>query len=92
VPLSGAVTPNSMIGVNMVVYVMKPGKTYWTYSSNRTVYNLNGAAAWQYKYYFKPGMTKGYYKFKAVAPAPGFPSSAGFLTSTSPMTVTIRLR
>ena len=42
VPLSGAVTPIAMIGVNIVVYVMKPGKTYWTYSSNRTVYNLGG--------------------------------------------------
>ena len=75
-----------MIGVNIVVYVMKPGKTYWTYSSNRTVYNLGGHAAWQYKYYFKPGMVKGYYVFKAVVPA--WP---GFLTSTSPTTVTIRL-
>ena len=90
--LSGAVTPSSMIGVNIVCYVMKPGKTYWTYSSNRTVYNLNGSPAWQYKYYFKPGMARGYYKFKAVAPAPGFASSAGFATSTSPMTVTIRVK
>jgi Tol biopolymer transport system component len=90
--LSGAVTPSSMIGVNIVCYVMKPGKTYWTYSSNRTVYNLNGAPAWLYKYYFKPGMARGYYKFKAVAPAPGFASSASFLTSTSPTIVTIRVR
>jgi hypothetical protein len=91
VPLSGAVTPNAMRGVNMVVYVMKPGKTYWTYSSNRTVYALGGGAAWLYKYYFKKGMAKGTYKFKGVAPAPGFASSAGFLTSTS-STVYIRVR
>jgi hypothetical protein len=90
--LSGAVTPFGMVGKNIVAYVMKPGKTYWTYSSNRTVYNLGGKAAWQYKYYFKPGMVKGYYKFKAVAPAPGFASSLGWLTSTSPTTVSIRLR
>ena len=57
-----------MVGKNMVAYVMKPGKTYWTYSSNRTVYNLGGKAAWQYKYYFKPGMVKGYYKFKGSCP------------------------
>ena len=87
--LSGAVTPNGMIGNNIVVYVMKPGKTYWTYSSNRTVYALSGAAAWQYKYYFKTGMAKGTYKFKAVLPA-----EAGFLSSTSasPATVSIRLK
>jgi len=85
--LSGAVTPNGMIGRNIVAYVKKPGKTYWTYSSNRTVYNLGGKAAWQYKYYFKPGMVKGYYVFKAVVPA--WP---GFLTSTSPTTVSIRLQ
>jgi len=89
--LSGAVTPSSMIGVNIVVYVMKPGKTYWTYSSNRTVYSLGAGSAWQYKYYFKPGMARGYYKFKAVAPAPGFASSAGFATSSS-LTIAISVR
>jgi Tol biopolymer transport system component len=92
VSLSGAVTPNAMIGVNVVVYVMKPGKTYWTYSSNRTVYSLNGSAAWLYKYYFKPGMARGTYKYKSAAPAPGFASSDGFASSTSPMTVAIRVR
>jgi photosystem II stability/assembly factor-like uncharacterized protein len=89
--LSGAVTPNAMIGVNIVVYVQKPGKSYWTYSSNRTVYALGIGAAWQYKYYFKPGMTKGLYRFKAVAPAPGFASSDGFATSES-ATIVIRVR
>jgi hypothetical protein len=85
--LSGAVTPTSMIGNNMVCYVMKPGSARWTYSSNRTVYALAGGAAWQYKYTFKKGMTKGIYKFKAVVPA-----SSGFLTSTSIKTVSIRLK
>lgn len=92
VALSGAVTPTGMIGANIVVYVMKPDRPYWSYSSNRTVYGLGGSPAWLYKYYFKPGMARGYYRFKAVAPAPGFPSSAGFATSTSPTTVTIRVR
>jgi Tol biopolymer transport system component len=85
--LSGAVTPNSLIGRNIVVYVKKPGKTYWSYSSNRTVYNLGGNAAWLYKYTFKPGMTKGYYVFKA-----GVPEYPGYLPSMSAGTVTIRLR
>jgi Tol biopolymer transport system component len=85
--LSGKVTPLDMIGRYMVVYVKKPGKKYWTYSSNRTVYLLGGGAAWQYKYYFKKGMKKGTYVFKAVVPA-----KTNFLTSTSPTTVSIRLR
>jgi photosystem II stability/assembly factor-like uncharacterized protein len=85
--LSGAVTPNGCIGHNMVCYVMKPGSSRWTYSSNRTVYALGGGAAWQYKYTFKKGMTKGVYKFKAV-----MPPWTGYLTSTSPTTVSIKLK
>jgi hypothetical protein len=92
VSLSGTVTPVGMVGRNICVYVKKPGRAYWTYSSNRTAYALGGGAAWLYKYYFKRGMAKGYYAFKAVAPAPGFPSSVGYATSTSPTTVGIRLR
>jgi len=91
VTLSGTVTPYSMIGRNIVVWVKKPGKGYYSYSSNRTSYLLNGGAAWLYKYYFKPTMATGIYYFKASAPAPGFWSSTGYLTSTSPV-VTIRLR
>ena len=87
VTLSGAVTPLSLIGRNIVVYVKKPGSTRWSYSSNRTAYSLGGKAAWQYKYLFKPGMAKGVYAYKAVVPA-----WTGFLTSTSPKTVSIRLR
>jgi FtsP/CotA-like multicopper oxidase with cupredoxin domain len=89
--LSGAVTPADMIGSNIVVYVKKPGKRYWSYSSNRTVYSLGGAPAWQYKYFFKPGMAKGIYYFKAAAPAPGFASAAGFAPSSSSV-ISIRLR
>jgi len=89
--LTGTVTPTGMIGVNMVVYVKKPGKAYWTYSSNRTVYALNGGAAWQYKYYFKKGMAKGIYYFKAVTPAPGFANGAGFDRAESGV-VSIRVK
>jgi hypothetical protein len=85
--LSGIVKPNACIGENVVVYVMKPGSSRWTYSSNRTVYALGCGAAWQYKYTFKKGMTKGVYKFKAVMS--GWP---GYLSSTSPTTVSIRLK
>ena len=76
-----------MIGKNIVVYVKKPGRTFYSYSSNRTTYLLNGKAAWQYKYTFVRGMAKGVYTYKAVAPA--WP---GFLTSTSPTTVSISVR
>ena len=92
VRLSGLVTPQTMIGRNIVVYVMKPGKTYWTYSSNRTVYTYAGSpASWVYPYYLKPGMARGHYKFKARCPAPGFASSAGLATSESPAII-VRLR
>jgi len=85
--LSGAVTPNEMAGKVIVVYVKKPLKTFWTYSSNRVAYSLLGGTAWQYKYYFKPGMVKGTYTFKAAVP-----SYPGYATSESPTTVSIRLR
>jgi len=85
--LSGVVTPTEMIGRNMVVFVKKPGKAYWSYSSNRTVYSRNGGAAWLYKYTFKRGMTKGVYLFRASVLA-----QTGFLASNSPSIVSIRLR
>lgn len=77
VTLSGAVTPLGMVGKNIVVYVKKPGSSRWSYSSNRTVYNKGGSATWLYKYYFKPGMTKGTYQFKAVVAGDSeFPASS----------------
>ena len=76
----------SLIGTNIQVMVKKPGKTYYSYSSLRTVYNLAGLPAWQYKYYFKAGMVKGYYTFYAFVPA-----SSTHLYSRSP-NLTIRLR
>jgi hypothetical protein len=85
--LSGVLTPTACIGRNMTALVMKPGKTYWTYSSNRTVYSRYGVPSWQYKYYFKRGMTKGTYKFKAILPA-----GPGYASSVSPTTVAIKLQ
>ena len=63
-----------MTGKIMRVYVMKPGKTYWSYSSNRVMFNMgHQTVAWWYRYTFKAGMTTGWYKFKAYLPAyPGF--------------------
>jgi hypothetical protein len=66
VTLSGKITPADAIGQNVLVYVKKPGKKYWTYSSTRTSYKLSSGGAWLYKYAFKKGMAKGTYQFKAV--------------------------
>jgi len=66
VTLSGKITPADAIGQNVLVYVKKPGKKYWSYSSTRTAYKLGTGGAWQYKYTFKKGMAKGTYQFKAV--------------------------
>jgi hypothetical protein len=85
--LSGSVTPTTTIGRMIVVYVQKPGASRWSYSSNRGVYALNGGAAWLYKYYFKPGMTKGVYSFQAAVSA-----LPGYLGSSSPTFVSIRLK
>jgi hypothetical protein len=86
VTLAGSITPTSAIGTNMVVWVMKPGTSRWSYSSNRTVYAVDAGAAWVYKYYFKPGMAKGVYSFRAEVPA-----LPGYLGATSQV-VAVRLR
>jgi hypothetical protein len=65
VTLSGAVTAGA-IGKNVIIYVKKPGKKYWTYASTRHSYKLRSSARWQYRYTFKKGMAKGTYQFKAV--------------------------
>jgi hypothetical protein len=85
--LSGSITPNGIVGKVIVVYVRKPGKSYWTYSSNRVAYSRYGVPSWQYKYYFKSGMAKGVYTYKAAIPA-----YTGYLPSVSPTTVAIRVR
>jgi hypothetical protein len=68
----------------MHVDVKKPGKSYWTYSSARTIYsNSSGQAAWMYKYLFKTGMTKGVYYFKAVYDGGAYyPSTSGVISVT----------
>jgi aldehyde:ferredoxin oxidoreductase len=80
VTLSGSVSGPDAVGHNVIVYVKKPGKKYWTYSSTRTAYKLGAGAAWQYKYTFKKGMAKGAYQFKAV-----------FLNAETPAVATIKL-
>ena len=82
--LSGYAYPTpDMIGRNMHVDVKKPNKSYWAYSSARTIYSKSGVAAWMYKYLFKVGMFKGVYQFKAVYDAPGFAPSQSGNVSTS---------
>ena len=78
--LSGLCAPSpDLVGTTMHVDVKKPGKTYWSYSSNRVVYaGVGGAASWQYKYTLKAGMTKGTYQFRAV-----YPVGASYATTTS---------
>ena len=63
--LTGSLTDTDTIGQVMDVQVKKPGKTYWSYSSNRRIYSSGGQAVWQYKYTFVWGMTKGTYRFMA---------------------------
>jgi hypothetical protein len=85
--LSGVVSPAGLVGKIIVVYVKKPNKSYWTYSSNRVVYDRYGVPSWQYKYYFKKGMAKGVYTYKAFVP-----EYADYITSTSPMTVAVKVK
>lgn len=49
--LSGVLTPGA-VGDPVVVYVKKPGKTYWSYSSKRLCYSAAaaGGANWWYRY------------------------------------------
>jgi hypothetical protein len=83
--LSGLATPSpGIIGKNMHADVRKPGRSYWSYSSARTIYaNPSGAAAWMYKYLFKAGMATGTYYFKAVYDAGTYdPSTSGIVSVT----------
>ena len=64
--LSGLLDDAATVGQVMHVDVKKPGKTYWTYSSNRRIYSSGARAAWLYKYTFIRGMTRGVYRFRAV--------------------------
>lgn len=67
--LSGGLT-NGQVGDLVVVWVRKPGKRYWSYSSNRLCYTASAAgAAWWYRY-TPIGRTspRGPYYFKASYP------------------------
>jgi aldehyde:ferredoxin oxidoreductase len=64
--LTGAVKAPKAVGQNVIVYMKKPGTTYWAHVSTRKSYKLGSGARWQYKYTFKKGMAKGTYQFKAV--------------------------
>jgi hypothetical protein len=60
--LTGVLTPGSL-NDPVVVYVKKPGKAYWSYSSNRLAYTTSGSGAlWWYRY--TPNL-RGAYQFKA---------------------------
>jgi hypothetical protein len=72
--LSGNVWPTTWVGQTIRVEVKKPGKTYWSYSSYRTVYGQGPFACWWYRYTPVTGMTPGYYYFRAVMPSrEGYP-------------------
>jgi hypothetical protein len=66
--LSGLMTPTpGTVGVMIHVDVKKPGRGYYSYSSNRVVYaGVGGKASWQYKYNSLKTQAKGTYVFKAV--------------------------
>jgi hypothetical protein len=83
--LSGAATPVGLVGLNMHVDVKKPGRAYYSYSSARTIYASGGSARWLYKYI--PRLIRGTYVFKAV-----FDGNATYGASTSPTTVSVRVR
>jgi hypothetical protein len=71
-------------GLPCVIYVKKPGKTYYSYSSARTTYGAGGSASnWWYRY--TPTL-RGTYSFYVA-----FPGDATYLTATS-RTVRIGVR
>jgi hypothetical protein len=77
--LSGFASPSpAMVGAIVHVDVKKPGRAYWSYSSARVVYSTAGRAAWWYRYYVKPGMTRGVYRFHVAY------DGGAFATSVSP--------
>jgi hypothetical protein len=66
--LSGLMTPTpGTVGLGVHVEVKKPGKSYYSYSSNRIVYaGVGGKASWQYKYNTLKTQAKGTYMFRVV--------------------------
>jgi uncharacterized repeat protein (TIGR02543 family) len=87
--LSGLMTPTpGTVGVNVIVWVKKPGRAYYSYSSNRTVYAdaHTGLASWQYKYNTLKTQAKGTYRFYV-----SFVANGVYLPSTS-LTKTISFK
>jgi hypothetical protein len=86
--LSGVALPSpTLVGKMMHVDVRKPGKSYWSYSSNRIIYaGAGGVPSWQYKYTLKGGMAKGTYQFRAVYTPDD--SYAGY--TSAPVKVTVK--
>jgi hypothetical protein len=60
--LSGLVTPSALAGKLIHVDVMKPGRSYWSYSSARGI-AAGPPASWWYRYAPK---ARGTYRFRAV--------------------------
>lgn len=86
--LSGVLSGGD-VGNLVVAWVKKPGKAYWSYSSNRLCYAaVSGGAKWWYRY-TPIGRTspKGLYYFKA-----SFPGTAGKASCISPNVVSVRVR
>lgn len=73
--LSGAMTPASAVGQVVRVDVKRPGRTTWSYSSNRGVTAGLAGPVWSYRYL---PVLRGTYYFRAV-----FAGTAGFKPSTS---------
>lgn len=84
VSLTGSVTPTSAIGVPVSLYVLKPGGS-WTKLAPNTVYASGSGAAWKIHYYFKSGMRRGTYYFKASVS--GYPGVLGATSSVAKVTL-----
>jgi predicted secreted protein len=82
--LSGLMTPTpGTVGVNVIVWIKKPGKAYYAYSSNRTVYaGVGGVASWQYKYNTLKTQAKGTYLFYVSLVANGTYTASHSVTKT----------
>jgi hypothetical protein len=80
--LTGVLTPTALAGRTMHADVMKPGRSYWTYSSARVIAG-GTTATWWYRY--KP-LSRGTYRFRGV-----FDGGSGYESSISGV-VTVAVR
>lgn len=85
--LTGSVGPAATSGLTMEVYVLKPGRTVWSYASRRGIAPVGGVPTWRYGYLFTSAMAKGTYRFRAI-----FPGGGGLSASASPSIASITLR